>query len=173
MKLIRTIAMAVVCFSSVAPAQKIATQYDRATDFSAFKTYKWITIQGATPPNQITAQNIVSIVDTLLAQKGLALTSAGNADLLVGYQTSVHQQTQVNWFNDGGPWMGGMGQASTSIIDVGTLVIDMYDPARKQLIWRGSATKTLNPSGNADKNYEHLQKAVEKLLKNFPPKEKN
>jgi Domain of unknown function (DUF4136) len=172
MKLIRITVMAVACFSSVAPAQKITSQYDRATDFSRFKTYKWITIQGATPPDQITAENIVNIVNTLLAQKGLALLSEGNADLLVGYQSSVRQQTQLNWFNDGGPWMGGMGQATTSLIDVGTLVVDMYDASRKQLIWRGSATKTLNPSGNPDKNYERLQKAVEKLLKSFPPKEK-
>lgn len=146
MKLIRTIALAAVCFTGVATAQKVSSQYDRATDFSRFKTYKWVTIQGATPPNQITAQNIVTLVNAALAQKGLLLQIEGNTDLLVGYQTSVDRQSQLNWFNSGGPWMGGMGQATTSVIEVGTLVIDMYDPAQKQLIWRGSATKTLNPA---------------------------
>jgi hypothetical protein len=129
-----------------------------------------LTIDGATPPNQITAQNIVNSVNTVLAQKGLVLQNEGNVDLLVGFQTSIDRQQQLNWYNNGGPWMGGMGQATTSIIEVGTLVIDMYDPSHRQLIWRGTATKTLNPSGNADKNYENLQKAVEKLLKQYPPK---
>jgi hypothetical protein len=53
---------------------------------------------------------------------------------------------------------------------VGTLVVDMYDPTQKQLIWRGTATKTLNPSSNPDKNYKNLEHAVSKWLKVFPPK---
>src|SRR5437868_6645120 len=111
MKLIRTVVVAIACFGGVAPAQKVTSQYDRGVDFSKFKTYKWIVIQGTTPPDQITAQNIVSAVNTTLGQKGLLLAPDGNADLLVGYQTSVTQQQQLNWFNDAGPWIGGMGQA--------------------------------------------------------------
>jgi hypothetical protein len=168
MNLIRTIALGAVCFNGIATAQKVVSQYDRATDFSKFKTYKWMIIQATTAPNQITAQNIVGLVNTALGEKGL-LQSEGNADLLVGFETSVDQQRQINWFNNGGPRMGGMGQATTSI-EVGTLVVDMYDPGQKQLVWRSSATKTLTPGGNPEKNYERLQKAVDKLLKDFPPK---
>ena len=170
MKLIRTIALGAACFHGIAPAQKVISQHDRATDFSKFKTYKWIMIQGTTPPN--TAQNVVGLVNTVLEQKGLLLQSEqteGKADLLVGLQTSVDQR-QINRFNTGGPWTGEIGQATASTIEVGTLVIDMYDPGQKQLVWRGSATKTLNPGGNPYKNYERLQKAVDKLLKDFPPK---
>ena len=170
MKLIRTIALVAVCFTGIATAQKVVSQYDRATDFTKFKTYKWIIIQGIMRPN--TAQNVVGLVNTVLGEKGLLLQSEqieGKADLLVGFQTSIDQR-QINRFNTGGPWMGGMGQSTTSIIEVGTLVIDMYDPGQNQLVWRGSATKTLNPGGNPYKNYERLQKAVDKLLKDFPPK---
>jgi hypothetical protein len=31
------------------------------------------------------------------------------------------------------------------------------------------ATKTMNPSNNPQENQQNLQKAVNKLLKNFPP----
>ena len=168
MNLIRTIALMAVCLTGIATPQKVVSQYDRETDFSKFKTYKWIIIQGTTP-NQITAQNIVGLVNTALGEKGL-LQSEGNTDLLVGFQTSVDQQRQINWFNNGGPRMGGMGQATTSIIEVGTLVVDMYDSGQKQLVWCSSATKALNRGGNPDKNYERLQKAVDKLLKDYPPK---
>ena len=168
MNLIRTIALVAVGFTGIATPQKVVSQYDRETDFSKFKTYKWIIIQGTTP-NQITAQNIVGLVNTALGQRGL-LQSEGNTDLLVGFQTSVDQQRQINWFNNGGPRMGGMGQATTSIIEVGTLVVDMHDPGQKQLLWRSSATKTLNRGGNPAKNYERLQRGVDKLLKDFPPK---
>ena len=41
--------------------------------------------------------------------------------------------------NFGVRW-GGMGTATSSTINVGTLVLDMYDPATKQLVWAGHAT---------------------------------
>jgi len=57
----------------------------------------------------------------------------------------------------------------TSTIAVGTLLIDLYDPARKQLVWRGDGTKTIDIKKNPDKNYRNLQKAVAKLFKNYLP----
>jgi hypothetical protein len=68
---------------------------------------------------------------------------------------------------------GGMGQATSSTINNRTLVVDFYDAATKQQLWRGDATKTLDPSKNQEKNAKNLQKATNKLLlKNFstPPK---
>jgi hypothetical protein len=72
----------------------------------------------------------------------------------------------------GGIRWGGMATATSSNIDVGTLVLDMYDPATKQLVWTGSATKTMDPSSNQQKNEKNLDKAMAKLLKNYPPKSK-
>jgi hypothetical protein len=47
-------------------------------------------------------------------------------------------------------------------------VVDLFDTRSKQLVWRGVATDTL--SEKPDKNVKKLNKAVEKLFKNFPPK---
>jgi hypothetical protein len=49
------------------------------------------------------------------------------------------------------------------------LLVDLYDPARKQLISRGDASKTIDLKKDPDKNYKNLQKAMAKLLKNYPP----
>jgi hypothetical protein len=65
---------------------------------------------------------------------------------------------------------GGMGTATSSTIQIGTLGVDFYDPASKQLVWRVAATKTLNPSKNAQTNLNRINQAVAKLLKSFPPK---
>lgn len=40
---------------------------------------------------------------------------------------------------DGGIRWGGMASASSSTINIGTLVLDMYDPSTKQLVWAGNA----------------------------------
>ena len=45
----------------------------------------------------------------------------------------------------------------------------MFDPATKQLVWRGSVSKTLDINEDPDKNYRNLEKAVAKLFKNYPP----
>jgi hypothetical protein len=66
-----------------------------------------------------------------------------------------------------------MASATSSTIQNGTLVFDVYDPVSKQLIWSGQATKTLNPSGNQEKDMQRLNKAMAKLLKNFPPMSKS
>jgi hypothetical protein len=89
-----------------------------------------------------------------------------------GTQVAVDKEKQWNAYSTGGPRFGGMGSVTSSTISNGSLVVDMYDPTSKQLVWTGTATKTLNPSSNQEKNQHDLDKAVAKLLKNYPPSQK-
>ena len=66
----------------------------------------------------------------------------------------------------------GMTTGSTSTIYIGQLVVDMYEPAKKDLVWRGTTSKTLDPKAKPEKQQKNLAKAVKKLLKNYPPKSK-
>jgi hypothetical protein len=157
---------------TLTPAQEISTNAMPGTDFSKYHTYKWVAIEGATQPNQILDTQIKNSIDAQLAAKGLTKTDSDKADLYVGYQTSIDQQKQWNAYGmGGGPrWGGGMGTATSSVINIGTLVLDMYDPTTKQLVWTGRATKTLDASANQEKKQKNLDKAMQKLLKNYPPK---
>jgi hypothetical protein len=152
-------------------AQDVKTNSMPGTDFSKYHTYKWVEIQGGGHPNQITDAEIKQAVDTQLAAKGLTKATGDTADLFVAYQIAVDQEKQWNAYGMGGGvrW-GGMANATSSTISVGTLVLDLYDPATKQLVWTGNATKTIEPSSNQEKNQKNLNKAMEKLLKNYPPK---
>jgi hypothetical protein len=154
-------------------AQDVKSNFMPGIDFSKYHTYKWVAIEGGAHPNQIVDAEIKQAVDAQMATKGLTKTDTDKADLYVGYQTAVDQQKQWNGYGMGGGvrW-GGMATATSSNIDVGTLVLDMYDPATKQLVWTGSATKTMDPSSNQEKNQKNLDKAMAKLLKNYPPKSK-
>jgi hypothetical protein len=150
--------------------QDVTTNAMPGTDFSKYHTYKWVPIEGGAHPNQIVDQEIKQSIDAQLAAKGLTKTEDDKADLYIGYQVAVQQQKQWNAWGMGRGFGGGMGQATSSTIDNGTLVLDMYDPSSKQLVWQGRATKTLDPSSNQEKNEKNLNKAMAKLLKNFPPK---
>ena len=86
------------------------------------------------------------------------------------YHAIVREEKNVNLsaFGDGGgPWgwgggWGGFNSATvtghTSTIPVGTLLVDLYDPARKQLVWRGDGTKTVDLKKDPDKNFRNSAK---------------
>ena len=154
---------------TTALAQDVTYNAMPGTDFSKFKTYKWVAIEGSQHPDQIVEQQIKQALDKELATKGLTKTDGDPADLLVGYQVAVDQEKQ--WNTMGGGWrFGGMETATSSTIDIGTLVVDMYDQAGKQLVWSGSATKTIDPGNNQEKNEKNLEKSMTKLFKDYPPK---
>ncbi|WP_231737952.1 DUF4136 domain-containing protein [Terracidiphilus gabretensis] len=164
-----------VAFCGMGVGQDVKTNSMPGTDFTKFHTYKWVVVEGAKYPNQIVDTQIKNAIDPQLTAKGLTKTDATTADLYVCYQVSVQQQQQWNAYGMGGGirWGGGMVTADSTTIKTGTLVLDMYDPTQKKLVWTGSATKTLNPSNDQDKNQKNLNKAMQKLLKDYPPKAKS
>jgi Domain of unknown function (DUF4136) len=91
---------------------------------------------------------------------------------VVAIETTRNQQT-LNTFYDsfGGGWgwrTFGESTTTTETYKVGTLVVDLFDASTKHLIWRGSASDTL--SGKSDKNVKELNKGVQKMFENFPPR---
>ena len=62
-----------------------------------------------------------------------------------------------------------MTTGQTSTIYVGQLAVDMYASSPHTLVWRGVASKTLDPKAKPEKQQKNLEKAVAKLLKNYPP----
>jgi hypothetical protein len=163
---------------SAVRAQDVTYNFDQDTDFAHFKTYKWVTIKNAQQVDDLTARQITAALEAELAKRGLTKTDADNADLYIGYQTAIGAQKQWNAYSTGwgmGPrWGGGMGTASatSTTIRVGELDLDMYDPANKRLVWKGTVSKTLDPTAKPEKRQKNLQKALEKMLKNYPPSKK-
>jgi len=157
-------------------AQDVNVNYVPGTDFSKYKTYKWVEIQGAEKPDQIVDTQIKQAIDKVLGGKGLTLATGDTADLFIGYQVAVNQERQWNAYNTGGygAWRygGGMGTATSSTIHIGTIALDMYDASAKELVWKGQASKTLSGEKNPEKRQKNIEKAMAKLLKDFPPKPK-
>ncbi len=170
-----TVLTAAVAFvlSATVLAQDVSYNAMPGTNFAKFKTYKWVDIKGATPPDQITDTMIRHALDAELTKKGLTKTDAENADLYVGYQAAIDHSTEWTAFNTGGGWGygfgGGMTTMSQDTIATGTLNFDMYDRNAKELVWRGRASKTLDPKASPEKRQSNIEKAVTKMLKNYPP----
>jgi hypothetical protein len=166
---------ALVCLGLTAVAQEVQFDYDRSANFNAYKTYQWVDYREVQVGDQLLDQDIKRAVDAQLAGKGLRRVESGG-DLHVGYQAAISQEKQfdsLGWGGGpyfGGPWGWGNTRVTSSTIDVGKLVIGLFDPSTKQLVWRGSASKTLDIKKDPDKNYRNLEKAMAKLFRNFPPR---
>jgi len=165
----------IVLGAGAALAQDISVNYVPGTDFSKYKSYKWVEIKGAEKPDQITDTMITQAIDKALAGKGLTKATGDAADLFIGYQAAVTQERQFNSYNSGGyGWRygGGMSTTTSSTISIGTVELDMYDVAAKELVWKGQASKTIDTGAKPEKRQNNIDKAMVKLLKDFPPKVK-
>jgi hypothetical protein len=168
--------------AAFASAQDVSYNFDQKADFAKFKTYRWVKVEGAEQPDELTAKMIVQAIDTQLTAKGLTKVESGNADLLVAYQVAINKEKEVTSYSTGygmgpgwgGRWYGGYGggttTASTSTILIGSLALDMYDAASKTLVWRGLASKQIDTKAKPEKRQKNLDKGMAKLLKNYPPK---
>jgi hypothetical protein len=167
------IGLFVFCFYSAGLAQDVRYNYMPGTDFTKFKTYKWVRVPDRDYPDAILDAQIKDAIDSQLKLKGLTKVDEDNADLYITYQVSIDKQTEWNAYGSGFRIGMRSATATSSEIKIGTLVLDFYDLAGKQQVWTGSATKQLNPSKDAQKNIKNLNKAMAKLLKNYPPKASN
>jgi Domain of unknown function (DUF4136) len=167
--------------ASTAVAQDVRYNFDKQASFATFKTYKWVALKGAPPLSDLVDRQVKSAVDAELSRKGLTKATGDDADLYVGYQAAVDSEKQFTSYDTGwgyGPgwygagWYGGGGgmtTGQTSTIYVGQLAVDMYASSPHTLVWRGVASKTLDQKAKPEKQQKNLEKAVAKLLKNYPP----
>ena len=167
-------------------AQDVRYNFDQNTDFSRFKTYKWVALKDAPKVSDLVDKQIKAAVDLQLATKGLTKVDDDKADLFVGYQAGVGQEKEFTSYSSdwgyGGGWYrggwygGGTGMSTThgqtSTIYTGQLALDMYDSANHDLVWRGVGSKSIDVKAKPEKQQKNLNKAVTKILKNYPPRKK-
>jgi len=163
--------LGVLWAAGAAEAQDVTYNAMPGTNFASFKTYRWVQMEGAAKPDQIVDQQITQAIDAALATKGLTKAAGDKADLAVGYQVAVTQQKEWNAYGSGMGYRmgGGMATMTSTVIQTGTLGLSIYDESNKQLVWRGTASKTIDPKANPQKRQDNIAKAVTKMLKNYPP----
>lgn len=87
-----------LCASSAVVAQKVTSDYDKATDFSRFRSYAWVAGQ-AVPAVNVDLY-IKMAIDEDLAKKGLHKVESKDADLLVTYNAARDADLNISSFHD-------------------------------------------------------------------------
>lgn len=164
-----------LALASAAHAQKVKVEYDKSLDFSKFKTYAIDTMSESAKPMLRLA--IQGAVEDDLNKCGLTKVAA-SPDLSVQMYGATDHDYTAHYFDPvyGGAipplnsgitlWHNIPGTVTSVTIPKGTLVIDIIDANKKQLVWRGIATAKL--SDNRDKLLDQVSTAVEKMFQRYP-----
>lgn len=165
-------------------AVSVNYDYDSKVDFSAIHTYNWGESNEADDEltkNQLLKNRIVSSIDNYLQSRGYRKVDPAQADVLVVIGAGVKEKMRVtNWGGPGGyyrdpwydPWWGRSaygGRVDVSYYQEGTLVIDIVDNAKKELIWRGLGTGIVQPQSDQEKRQAVIDEYVQEILNHFPP----
>jgi hypothetical protein len=159
-------------------AQSVNYTFDKNVNFYNFKTYKWVAIDNGQHLDELTAGQLIATLDVELAKKSLTKSESNQADLYIAYQIASGNNKHFSQYNVGasnGSAAGatsGAGGANITAVHSGQVVLDMYDSATKQLVWRGVISSAIDANAKPDKKQKHMDKAVAKLLSNYPPQRK-
>lgn len=151
-----------------APSITVRTDYHPGTNFSVYKT---VTISDAkTELDPFIADRIRHAIAAHLAAKGISRVPS-DGDLVVHAHVRLRTDTKVDvWSGGWGYGYYGGNYVDVRNVRVGTLVVDLVDRVKGEAVWRGIAEGTVDQSATPQQSEEHINAAVEKMFRDFPPK---
>lgn len=164
-------------------AQKVSVGYDKSADFVKYKTYTWA--QPTKPPvRPLLYLNIEGAIDYELKAKGLT-RAENNGDLIVvpgggvefGLNYAVGAPVMPSYSGppaiDSTMWTGAASFSNlmAPYVPEGTLMINLVDRDANKVVWSGTVKQKLEME-NKKKSLKLIDKAIVKLLKDFPPGKK-
>jgi len=174
------LALVIAALPAIALAQKTTYDFDKTATFGGYRTYS---LKEGTPTKQpLIDSRIIAAIEAQLAAKGFTKDDTA-PDVFVLYHMAFDEQQDISAYSSGPMyggygwgWGGGWGSTTTDVrvrdILIGTLAIDLVDAKKKQMVWRGLGTKEIDTNAKPEKREKNINKAVEKIFKNYPPKVK-
>jgi hypothetical protein len=158
----------------------VNADWDPGHDFSAWQTFAWMPdgaeAGGGRRPvdSPLIDERVRAAVERSLVARGYRLVTGGTPDFYVGWAVHVQQKLDVYTINHyyGWGYRWGVGFPETQVVeyDEGELVIDFADAKARKLVWRGSGSKRIDPKPSPEKVTENVNRAVEEILSDFPPR---
>ena len=186
-----TILLSVMIFSAC-NTLKVTVNYDNTVDFSKFTTYEYYGWAAESDKilNPFDKKRIESAFGKELNKRGMKYVEE-DGDLIITLYIHTEDKTQVtaNTTSMGmygyggyygyGPRYGwgpgyGMGQSTTTYNEydykVGTLIIDMYDSNKEQLVWESVGSKTINQDQTSEAKEQRIKQTAAQMMSKYPVK---
>ena len=155
----------------------VVVDFDETVDFAQYRSFAFVRprqqaqVGGGRIRNPLFNQDVMREIKPVLESKGLTeATSRERADLLVVFYAAV--QNRRDWVPPtyrvgrwGRVWSTRPGHFQR--VKEGTLVIDMVDNRKKELVWQGVGQGVLDRSNPG----QNLVDSASNILQRFPPEE--
>jgi hypothetical protein len=174
---LRYLFLVMVIAWSCAPSLKVNTDYDKAADFTKYKTFALYNPENTNSSiSQLNQSRINTAIIAEMTKRGY-VENTGAPDLLVNSTAIFKDRVAVsstNTYMYGGmyrPYGWGPGMSNTNY-DVqhykdGSLIIDVVEASSKKLLWQGTGNKEIDgPIKDPDTN---IPKAIGMIMNEFPP----
>lgn len=168
-------ALALLLLAGALAAQKIKFDYNDHANWRQFHTWSWGQVRARSP---LWEDRIRTAVGDALTARGLRQVPS-DGDLVVSAIGIETNHTELETYYNGGwglgwrwrGWMGGPWYTTTVPVNYpeGTLVVDLFDRATHELVFRGSATETVT-TNNPAKEDKKVDEAAKKLVDKLPLK---
>ena len=168
---------------------KVRTDFDKDYDFTKPKTFGWhpdgageikMLQQSGDDPVALLQRFdpvIKDAIATELTKKGLVLATNGKPDIVIHYYVLIgpnsESQFRGQFIGAVPPWgLPDFAMTTTSfkVFEQGTVVLDLMDAARKEIVWRGVAEAEINRQKLPAERDKRIRDGIADLLKKFPPK---
>jgi len=149
-------------------AQDVTIEFDRAADFSSFKTFAIrggeLNSQNPALNNALVKKRIEDEIERYLTSRGLTMVS-GPSDLNVRYHFGSARRIQTETYPAG--WYGWGRRVVRVPYSEGTLVIDLRNPKTRSLVWRAIASEKKSDPAKIEGKLDDM---VKKSFEKYPPK---
>lgn len=155
---------------------KVMYDYDRAVNFSNYKTFNFHPNMNLSTISELDGKRILNAIEDQMKAKGFRLSDAPDLyiDVVPSTRTRKKQAGSVgiglgNWGRNFGVNIG-TSVPITKRVEDSSLVLEMIDTNSNQMIWQGVFEDTVNASNSPVDKEGIVNKSVSELLLNFPPK---
>lgn len=150
------------------------SDYDPTADFSAYKTFGFVSAQADHQDAQYTSlitRHLQSTSRVEMEKRGYVYTD-DNPDLLVDFQIIAQDKIRVNTYGGSPYWRNRYGAWGGYDVDVrqyteGTLLVDVVDPKKRQVVWQGVAQGTITEA-KLQKIDERAPKVMAAIFSEYP-----
>ena len=149
-----------------APVTNVETFTRPGIDYMAYHTFTISHDAGAGTATPKVVRQIQGWVADQLQEMGFVLSDNREVSFMVVIHAGLRKQIDLSKYDFAyaGNW------DDPPIYTEGTLVIDMYDPDTRQLIWRGSSTEVMADNGTGESGVapEKLKEVIARILAGYP-----
>ena len=180
-RLTAAFAVAAIALAGCASGPDIRADYDKSADFGKYRTYGFVAQAGTDSGDfrSLSTQMLQNAAARQMEQRGY--TRAENPDLVINFKGKLEEKVDVEstpapYYGPGwgyGGWYGapyggwGGTEVTTRRYNVGTLVIDVVDREKRQVVFQGAISGVVTKEMQQNREAS-INRAVEGIFMQYP-----